>query len=159
MESRPDCGSCGAPLSPATLDTVEGRDGSTRVRLSGLPILACPERHERREPRPDFGVDLVEALFARGALPVVVETGFLWFRTLRCAACDRDLGGVDPEPSPVRAEIAPEGVAEPFEVIVETETLTCPDCGLVQLRGGRERGAVVLEATADALAGAEIRRY
>lgn len=159
MESRPDCVRCGAPLSPATLDTIEGRDGSTRVRLSGLPILACPEGHERTEPRPDFGADLVEALFARGALPVVVETGFLWFRSLRCAACDQDLVGVDAEPSPVRTEIALEGVAEPVEVTVETETLTCPDCGLVQLRGGRERGTVVLEATADALAGAEIRRY
>lgn len=159
MESSPTCHTCGTTLAPTTLDVVEGRDGSTRVRLSGLPILACPEGHERREPHPDFGVDLVEALFARGALPVVVETGFLWFRSLRCAACDRDLVGVDPAPSAVRAEVAPDGVAEPFEVVVETGTLACPDCGLVQLRGGRERGAVVLEATADALAGAEIRRY
>lgn len=159
MDPGPTCGTCERPLVPATLEAIEGTSGATTLRLLGLPVLACPGDHERWPPRAGFGFDLVDALFERGTLPVVVETGFLWFRALRCVACGRDLLNVWPGLAEVTAEIAPAGTDRPVEVTIETEALACPDCGLVQLRGGRQRGAAVIEALADALAGVSIRGW
>lgn len=158
MEAGPTCGTCSAALEPRTLD-VEGSGEAARVRVLGLPVLACPDDHERREVRHQYAVDLVEALFARGTLPVVVETGFLWFRSLACAACGRDLLDVEEEEHPVGAELSLEVPGESLRVEVVGASLTCPDCGLTQIRGGRERGAAVLEALVDALAGASVRRH
>lgn len=159
MEAGTTCGTCSTPLEPRTLEAVQGSGEAVRVRIFGLSVLACPEDHERREPRPDYAVDLVEALFTRGALPVVVETGFLWFRSMACAACGRDLVGVEEENGTVGAELTLEGPGERFRVEVEGAAFTCPDCGLTQIRGGRERGGAVLEALVDALAGASVRRH
>lgn len=71
---------------------MSGEEAGVRMRIDGMPALACAEGH-RRFVVPDFAVKLMQALFdVEPFVPVAfaVQKGLLRKR-YHCAACDREL--------------------------------------------------------------------
>lgn len=123
------CQVCDRRMSLCTVDPLEGEVHGLRVRIEGLPVMACPKGH-RRFVAPDFAVKLAEALrHDRGLIPMnpASRVGPRRRRFL-CPACGSRLDGG------TNSHVGAKRVLElngryAFGLSVDVPRLHCTACG------------------------------
>jgi DNA-directed RNA polymerase subunit RPC12/RpoP len=127
--SAKPCSACGKEVAPATIEVMAGEEADVRMRIEGMPALACAEGH-RRFLAPDFAIRLMQALSGESPLAPVaaaVQKGLLRKR-LHCPACGKELGAAASELAQVSRTLEIGG-GSAFSVRVEMPKYHCAACG------------------------------
>ena len=156
IEAGAPCPLCQAPLAPKLLREVVGEEGSLRLALRTLPVLACEVPH-RYFVGPGFAVWLLNELADKELpkIPVGREKGLV-FRGYECGACGTALPSAGGDPMTFSSTLDWEQMV-PFVVDITVPVVGCPSCGRDQARSGAEIAKLLPSALVHAFKAAGIK--
>ena len=130
------CARCSGAMNPATLDKVSADEGTVRLTMTGLPVLACPKGH-RAPVHGDFMVWLMRELRGKHvpSIPGGEAKGML-FKKYHCG-CGAELPAQPARNASFGFDLAyPESPA--FRAEIEVAVYKCPGCGKEQARSAKD---------------------
>lgn len=143
------CSRCSLPLQMTRISSVEGQEKDYHVRLCNIPVLACPNDHERWYVYEDFGTDLIDAVYTQNKNCFTERKGLI-IRRDHCPRCHRNLVALDEITHTVTISIQlKQGHA--FTLDIHGPTVSCKACGTMLIRNVASRTAEVSEALAQAM--------
>lgn len=155
MTTRP-CSLCHKEVAPITVDSMSGEEAGVRMRIEGMPALACAEGH-RRFVVADFAVKLMQALFdVEPFVPVAfaVQKGLLRKR-YHCAACDGNLDAVTGNGIEVKHVVELKNTPA-IEIQVEMPKFHCAACGKDSVLPEKALGEALMKASVHAFRSAAV---
>ena len=141
------CKACGTSLLLAPMPELSGRHGEALVVFKNLPALQCgTEGHPRRYPHPDFGAQLMEAIFWNPDMPV---TRIHRRKGVKCCRCDEGMRHSQTRTGVVDGTLSIQDLP-PFDIRIRGAVANCPKCDTQQLVATQQVSSDIADAIVDA---------